>query len=73
MEVDFLPIVMDSLNKVIQPLPKINEEEVEVSDFTPLKDREGLIKRLWGTRGTRVKKALKAERKAAKAAEEDKE
>ena len=66
MEVDFLPIVMDSLNKYAQALPYIAQDSALQVDFVPLKERESFLKRLWGTRGQQVKKKLKAERKAAK-------
>lgn len=67
MDVDFLPIVMDSLLKYIQPLPVIEADLARKAEFIALKDREGLFKRLGGTKGRPVKRMLKKERKAAKA------
>lgn len=66
MAVDFIPIVTDSLYPLMLPLPAIEEQQALKANFVALKEREGLFKRLKGTKGKTVKKRLKAERKAQK-------
>ncbi len=66
MEIDFLPIVMDSLLPVSKNLPNINQQDAFVVNFISLPDRKKLFTRLKGTKGKKVGKLLKAEKKLSK-------
>ena len=65
-KVDFIPIVYDTLMSIERAVPSINQQEAYVEGFVSLVQREGTLKRLWGTRGRKVKKLLKADKKALK-------
>ncbi len=62
-QLDFIPIVYDSLLTFTKLSPDINQDSAFVKDFVSLPDREGGWKRLKGTRGGKVKKMMKAEKK----------
>ena len=66
MEVDFLPIVMDSLLPTIKPLPQIIQEEAFVQNFKSLPERKNLYQRMKGTKGKKVGKLLLVEKKTSK-------
>lgn len=67
LNVDFIPVVADSLYKLPIQLKPIDESSAFVPNFVPLKQREGLIKSLRGTRGHRVKQEIrKAKRQKRK-------
>lgn len=63
---DFLPFVTDSLLPFSQALPSINQEEAFVDNFIPLPEKKSLYKRMQGTKGKKVKKMLKQEKKELK-------
>jgi uncharacterized SAM-binding protein YcdF (DUF218 family) len=55
LKLDFLPVVLDSVLKMNLVLKPIDESSAFVPNFVPLKEKEGLIKSLRGTRGHQVK------------------
>jgi len=57
LKLDFVPVVTDSINSI--PLKPIDESSAFVSNFIPLKKREGALKSLLGTKGQRVKKEIR--------------
>lgn len=62
--VDFIPIVYDTLKQLPRVKPDINQDTALVLDFVSIIDREGLLKRLRGTRGKKVDKMMKEDRRA---------
>lgn len=66
LDLEFIPIVADSIANEDFQFQEIDASKFFVPDFTPLSEKEGLFKRLGGTRGRQVKKEIKAERKANK-------
>lgn len=61
--VDFIPIVYDTLKQLPRIKPSINQNNAFVTDFVSIVDREGLWKRLRGTKGKKVDKMMKADRR----------
>jgi hypothetical protein len=59
-----VPIMLGTMGIGNKQLPNINLTSAFVKDFVPLPKREGLWKRLKGTRGKRVKAEIDAEIKA---------
>jgi uncharacterized SAM-binding protein YcdF (DUF218 family) len=59
LNVDFIPVVADSLYPMPIRLKPIDESSAFVTNFVPLKQREGVIKSLRGTRGHRVKQEIR--------------
>jgi len=57
--VDFIPIVYDTLKKIPTVNPNINQDTALVTNFVSIIDREGLWKRLRGTKGRKVDKLMK--------------
>lgn len=54
LDVDFLPIVFDTLREMDKPEPVIDPSGAFVKDFEPLKEREGFFKRIGGTMGKNI-------------------
>lgn len=54
LQVDFLPIVFDTLKNIEKPEPQIDPSVAYVEDFEPLKEREGFFKRIGGTMGKNI-------------------
>ena len=65
-QVDFIPIIEDTLKTLEKPVPSINQQEAYVKDFVSIVDRESLLKRTAGTRGRKVKQLMRADKKALK-------
>lgn len=63
LDLDFLPVVTDSILKLNMILQPIDESSAFVSNFVPLKEKEGLLKSLRGTRGHQVKKEIRKAKK----------
>ena len=63
LNVDFIPILFDTLQVIKQIDPDIEEEKAFVKNFVPITERESLLKRLQGTRGRKVKQMIKKEKK----------
>ncbi len=59
LKLDFLPVVIDSVLKLNMILQPIDESSAFVPNFVPLKEKEGLLKSLRGTRGHQVKKEIR--------------
>ena len=62
----FVPILYDTLKAMEKTDPVINCEGAYIKDFVPLTEREGLIKRVRGTGGRKIKKILRTERREAR-------
>lgn len=58
LNVDFLPIVFDTLKHIKKPTPEINHAAAYVKDFEPLPEKEGFWKRLRGTLGGNINPRL---------------
>ncbi|MES2568187.1 MAG: YdcF family protein [Bacteroidota bacterium] len=63
LKLDFLPILNDSIVTLNIELLPVDESSAFVSDFIPLKKREGVLKSLRGTRGHNVKVAMRRTKK----------
>lgn len=63
LKLDFIPIVTDSVTKLNVKLMPIDESSAFVTNFIPLKKREGVIKNLRGTRGHKVKNEIRKAKK----------
>lgn len=63
LKLDFLPVVTDSVLKLNMILHPIDESSAFVPNFVPLKEKEGLLKSLRGTRGHLVKKEMRKAKK----------
>ena len=61
--VDFIPIVYDTLKQLPRVKPDINQDTALVANFISITEREGLWKRLRGTRGRKVDRLMKEDRK----------
>ncbi len=61
LKLDFIPVVTDSIDSI--PLKPFDESSAFVTNFIPLKQREGAIKSLLGTKGQRVKKEIRKAKK----------
>lgn len=59
LDVDFIPVVTDSIYTLNVQLNPIDESAAFVTNFIPLKKREGALKSLRGTRGHKVKKEIR--------------
>lgn len=66
LDLDFIPIIDDSLKKLDIKLKPIDESTAFVNNFVSLDKREGLLKRLRGTRGKKIKKAFREAKKSNK-------
>lgn len=53
-DVDFLPIVFDTLKKIEKKDPEIDPAQASVSEFVPLPDKLGFFERLKGTMGKKI-------------------
>lgn len=62
LKLDFLPVVIDSVLKLNMTLHPIDESPAYVPNFVALKEKEGLLKSLRGTRGHQVKKEIRKAR-----------
>ena len=63
LNLDFIPVVTDSLYPMKIQLKPIDESVAFVPNFIALKQREGTLKSLRGTRGHRVKKEMRQARR----------
>lgn len=54
LDIDYLPIVFDTLSEMEKPEPQIDPSVAYVEDFESLPDREGFFKRLGGTMGKNI-------------------
>jgi uncharacterized SAM-binding protein YcdF (DUF218 family) len=63
LDIEFIPILYDTLKVINKVDPDIEEEKAFVPDFVPLTEREGIIKRLRGTRGHVIKKLIRKNKK----------
>lgn len=54
LNVDFLPIVFDTLRNIEKPDPEIDPSVAYDSNFKPLTEREGFFKRFSGTMGKNI-------------------
>jgi hypothetical protein len=61
--VDFIPIVYDTLRTIEKVKPEINQESAVDTGFVSILEREGLFKRLRGTRGRKVDKLMHQDKK----------
>lgn len=59
MDVGYIPIIYDTLRVMNKVVPKLNFQEALVTSFISIEDREGILTRLRGTRGHRVKMMLR--------------
>lgn len=65
LKTDYIPIIYDSIINIKKENIKFNQDSLFVKNFNSLVNREGTIKRLYGTRGKKVKQLIKAKKKAA--------
>jgi uncharacterized SAM-binding protein YcdF (DUF218 family) len=63
LNLDFIPVILDSISNLNITLKPIEESLVYVPNFIPLKQREGVLKSLRCTRGYRVKKEIRKAKK----------
>lgn len=63
LNLDFLPVIVDSVLKLNMILQPIDESSAFVPNFVALKEKEGLLKSLRGTRGHQVKKEIRKARR----------
>lgn len=63
LDVQFIPMIYDTLKTINKIDPVIDEEKAFVPDFVSIMERESLNKRLQGTRGKKVKRLLRKEKK----------
>lgn len=63
--VDFIPIVYDTLKSLPRVKPEINQDTAFVTDFVSIIDREGLWRRLRGTRGVKVDRMMKEDKRTS--------
>ncbi|MBI3518643.1 MAG: YdcF family protein [Bacteroidetes bacterium] len=66
LQVDFIPVVADSLWKLplqLKPINPIAEQAEFIPNFIPLEKRESIFENLRGSRGHRVKKDIRRARK----------
>lgn len=61
--VDFIPIVEDVIKNIPKVKPDINQDSALVSNFVSIIDREGLWKRLRGTKGYKVDRLMRMDKK----------
>lgn len=66
LQLDFIPIVYDTLATYTKEEPRIDQDAAIQPNFVSLVERENIWKRLRGTRGRKVKQLMKEERKAMK-------
>jgi len=59
LKLDFMPILSDSIANLNPEFKSIDLAKAYQSNFVPLKEKEGVLKRLQGTRGRQVKKEIK--------------
>jgi uncharacterized SAM-binding protein YcdF (DUF218 family) len=64
LDLDFIPIVADSIKNIKYSFQSIYLSKIFVEDFIPLNERQGLFKKLRGTRGGRVKKEIRKEKRS---------
>lgn len=69
LQLDFLPLVTDSVLNMSLVLNPIDESSAFVPNFVPLKEKEGLLKSLRGTRGHQVKIEMRKARKLKRKSE----
>ncbi len=62
--IDYLPVVSDTLDTMFMIDPVIDDGKARAENFVSLPDREGLYKRLKGTRGHRIKLLIREEKEA---------
>ena len=58
LKTDYIPIIYDSIINIKEEI-KFNQDSLFIENFSSLTLRENKIKRLYGTRGCKVKKLLK--------------
>lgn len=63
LKLDMLPLVTDSLRKFPVEFTPIDAKEAVKPDFISIEKREGIIKRFLGTRGVKVKREMRKEKK----------
>ena len=61
--VDFIPIVQDTLHTIVRLTPDIDQDAAFIPSFVSILDRESLWKRLRGTRGKKVEKLMREDRR----------
>jgi uncharacterized SAM-binding protein YcdF (DUF218 family) len=66
LDVQFIPIIYDTLLAMNKINPDIEEEKAFVPNFIPITERESLFKRLRGTRGHVVKKLIRRKKRSLK-------
>jgi uncharacterized SAM-binding protein YcdF (DUF218 family) len=66
MDVGFIPILYDTLKTIPKSDPIVDQEKAFVNNFVPITEREGLFKRLRGTRGHVIKKLIKQNKKQSR-------
>ncbi len=64
LNVDMLPVLTDSIKQFTYAFDSIKVSKLYIKDFVSIEKREGLIKRLNGTRGQTVKKEMRRVRKS---------
>ena len=64
LNLSFIPIVADSIKNIKYSFVSIDISKIFVEDFISLNERQGLFKRLRGTRGGRVKKEMRKEKRS---------
>jgi uncharacterized SAM-binding protein YcdF (DUF218 family) len=63
LDLQFIPILYDTLKVMNKTDPDIEEEKAFVPGFIPITEREGIFKRLRGTRGHVIKKMIRKSKK----------
>jgi uncharacterized SAM-binding protein YcdF (DUF218 family) len=66
LQLDMLPLVTDSLRKYAYEFKSLSAIEALKSDFVSIEKRENMIQRYMGTRGSKVKQAMRKERRIKK-------
>lgn len=65
-KVDMIPMVTDSLSRMDLVFKNVDAEEAYKKDFVSIEERESVLKRMRGTRGKKVMKEIRKERKSKK-------
>jgi uncharacterized SAM-binding protein YcdF (DUF218 family) len=66
LDMEFIPIIYDTLKTIKKIDPEIEDKKAFVENFVPITEREGILKRLRGTRGHVIKKLIRNNKKLKK-------
>lgn len=66
LKLDMLPLVTDSLRKYSFEFKPLDASKAINSDFVSIEKRQSIIKRFLGTRGSKVKREMRKEKRQAR-------